>query len=174
MLIGTFGINQSDGALPPVMQKAGYKPGGKEKSMKKIIGGKLYDTEKAKELGAWRNAGSWRDFSHKEETLYRKKTGEFFLHGQGGPMTNYAEATGANSWSGGERIMPLTFQEARKWAEEKLQADEYEAIFGEVVEDESKATVCYNLSIAAAETVKRRAAELGISASAYIESLIKT
>ena len=141
--------------------------------MRKIICGKLYDTEKAKELGFWCNAGSWRDFSHKEETLYRKKTGEFFLYGQGGPMTNYAEATGTNSWSGGERIMPLTFQEARKWAEEKLQADEYEAIFGEVTEDESKIQVCYSLSVGTTEKIKRLAAEAGISASAYIDRLVQ-
>ncbi len=141
--------------------------------MKKIINGKVYDTETAKELVSWRNAGSWRDFSHKEETLYRKKTGEFFLYGQGGPMTNYAEATGTNSWSGGERIMPLTFAEAREWAEKHLDGDEYEEIFGEVTEDDSRVQVCYSLSAQAAETVKRRAAELGISASAYIEQLIK-
>jgi len=141
--------------------------------MKKIIGGKVYDTETARELGSWCNAGSWRDFSHKEETLYRKKTGEFFLYGQGGPMTNYAEPTGTNSWSGGERIMPLTFQEASKWAEEKLQADEYESIFGEVTEDESKIQVCYSLSAATVETIKRRAAEAAISASEYIERLAK-
>jgi hypothetical protein len=140
--------------------------------MKKIISGKVYDTKTAKELASWRNAGSWRDFSHKEETLYRKKTGEFFLYGQGGPMTNYAEATGTNSWSGGERIMPLSFAEAREWAEKHLDGDEYEAIFGEVTEDGSKLQVCYSLSAAAVEIIKRRAAEAGISASAYIESLL--
>ena len=88
-------------------------------------------------------------------------------------MTNYAEATGINSWSGGERIMPLSFAEAREWAEKHLDVDEYEAIFGAVTEDESRVQVCYSLSAATVETIKRRAAELGISASAYIEQLIK-
>lgn len=142
--------------------------------MKKIINGKVYDTETAKELGSWRNAGSWRDFSHKEETLYRKKTGEFFLYGQGGPMTNYAEATGTNSWSGGERIMPLTFADAREWGEEHLDGDEYEEIFGEVAEDDSRVQVCYSLSASTVETIKRRAAEAGISASEYIDNLVKS
>lgn len=140
--------------------------------MKKIINGKVYDTDTAKGVGEWSDGQSWRDFSHVEETLYRKKTGEFFLHGFGGPATRYAQATGSNSWTGGERIMPLTFQEARKWAEEHLDADEYEAIFGEVVEDESRVTVTYSISAATAETIRRRAAELGISASALIESLV--
>ncbi len=139
--------------------------------MKKIISGKVYDTDTAKNLGSWCNAGSWRDFHHMEETLYRKKTGEFFLHGEGGPMTKYAIAEGQNSWRGGSRIMPMSFSEAREWAEEHLDADEYEAIFGAVSEDDSRVQVCYSLSAATVETIKRRAAELGISASAYIEQL---
>ena len=141
--------------------------------MKKIINGKVYDTETAKELGSWGNSGTWSDFSHMEETLYRKKTGEFFLHGEGGPMTKYAQPAGQNSWSAGDRIMPMTFHEAREWAEEHLDAEEYEAIFGTVTEDESRVQVCYSLSTATVETIKRKAAELGISASAYIEQLVK-
>lgn len=140
--------------------------------MKKIINGKVYDTDTAKELGSWANGGTWRDFSHMEETLYRKKTGEFFLHGEGGPMSRYAEAHGQNSWSGGSRIMPMSFAEAKAWAEEKLDADDFEAIFGAVAEDESRVQVCYSLSAATVETIKRKAAELGISASAYIDRLV--
>lgn len=140
--------------------------------MKKIINGKAYDTETAKELGSWSNMADYSNFSQFSETLYRKKTGEFFLYGEGGPMTKYAVAEGSNSWRGGSRIMPLSFQEARVWAEEHLSGDEYEAIFGAVTEDESRVQVCYSLSAAAVETIKRRAAEAGISASAYIESLL--
>ena len=140
--------------------------------MKKIINGKVYDTDTAKELGSWGNGGTWRDFSHIEETLYRKKTGEFFLHGEGGPATKYAQPAGQNSWSGGDRIMPMSYAEAREWAEEHLEAEEYEAIFGAVTEDESRVQVCYSLSVATVEIIKRKAAELGISASAYIEQLV--
>lgn len=140
--------------------------------MKKIINNKVYDTETAKELGFWQNTGDSRDFNWICETLYRKKTGEFFLHGEGGPMTKYAEAVGCNSWSGGARIMPITFAEARAWAEEHLTGDEYEAIFGAVTEDDSRLQVCYSLSAATVETIKRRAAEMGITASAYIDQLV--
>lgn len=140
--------------------------------MKKIINGKVYDTDTAQELGSWANAGSWGDFSHMAETLYRKKTGEFFLHGEGGCMTKYAQAVGQNEWSGGERIMPMAFAEAREWAEEHLDAEVYELIFGAIEEDGSRVQVCYSLSAASAETIKRRAAELGISASEYIDKLV--
>lgn len=140
--------------------------------MKKIINGKLYDTETAKELGSWSNMADYGNFSQFTETLFRKKTGELFLYGEGGPMTKYAVAEGSNSWRGGSRIMPLSFPEAREWAEAHLDGDEYEAIFGAVAEAESRVQVCYSLSAAAVETIKRRAAELGISASAYIETLV--
>lgn len=140
--------------------------------MKKIINGKVYDTERAKALATWSNAGSWRDFSHVEETLYRKKTGEYFLYGEGGPATCYAQATGQNSWSGGSRIMPMSYTDAKAWAEEKLDADDYEQIFGAVTEDESRIQACYSLSAATVETIKRRAGALGIAASAYIEQLV--
>ena len=142
--------------------------------MKKIINGRVYDTEKAKELGTYANYGSWRDFSHLEETLYRKKTGEYFLFGEGGPMTRYAEAEGQNGWSGGKRIMPMTYDEAREWAEEHLEADEYEAIFGEIVEDEDagKQVVSISVSPAKWEAAKREAARRGIGISEYIESLL--
>lgn len=140
--------------------------------MKKIINGKVYDTATAKELGSWSNMADRRNFSQFEEALYRKKTGEFFLYGEGGPATKYAVAEGTNSWRGGERIMPLSFAEAKTWAEEHLDCDEYEAIFGAVAEDASRVQVCYSLSAAVVETIKRRAAEAGISASAYIENLV--
>ena len=142
--------------------------------MKKIINGRVYDTDKAKELGTYANAGSWRDFSHLEETLYRKKTGEYFLHGEGGPATKYAKAVDQNSWSGGERIMPMTYDEAREWAEEHLEADEYEAIFGEIVEDDGAGKTVVSISVSPAkwEAAKRRAAQMGVGISEYIESLI--
>ena len=81
--------------------------------MKKIINGKLYDTDTAKVVGFYENARSRGDFSHMEETLYKKRTGEFFLFGEGGPMTKYAKSCGQNSWSGGEEIIPFDEVTAR-------------------------------------------------------------
>lgn len=102
--------------------------------MKKIINGKLYNTETAKEVASYHDGKSWRDFSHIEETLYRKKTGEYFLHGEGGPSTCYSHRCSDNTWGCGEVIKPFTEAEAKKWAERNLDADEYIEIFGEVEE----------------------------------------
>lgn len=101
--------------------------------MKKIINGKMYNTETAKALCCWDNGFGCGDFQHAEETLYKKRTGEFFLFGEGGAMSKYAQPDG-NGWCGGSEIEPLTEAEARKWAEKKATADEYIAIFGEVEE----------------------------------------
>ena len=138
--------------------------------MKKIINGKKYDTDTAKEVGSsQRNCG---ELSYCCEELYRKKIGEFFLYGEGGPASKYAESCGNNSWSGGCRIIPLTYEAARAWAEKHLDADEYEAIFGEVSEDDSRTAATLSLSVTALETAKRSAAKSGMNLSAYIEALI--
>lgn len=106
--------------------------------MKKIINGKRYDTETAEEIGFWSTERSVTDFSYCEETLYRKRTGEFFIHGGGGARTKYAkEEYGMYGW--GEAIVPLTEGEAKTWVEQKLDADTYEALFP--VEDEDVASM---------------------------------
>ena len=98
--------------------------------MKKVINGALYDTETAKLLGedSYSNPG---DFQHWVETLYRTKSGKYFLHGKGGAMTKYAVSVGLNEWSGGEKIIPLDLESAQAWAEEHLDGDEYIRAFGE-------------------------------------------
>lgn len=101
--------------------------------MKKVINGKMYNTETAKYCGGYEfsNVG---DFNHVCEDLYRKKTGEFFLYGEGGAMSKYCEEVGNNSWTGGEKIIPLTIKEAKRWSEKHLNADTYIELFGEVEE----------------------------------------
>lgn len=98
--------------------------------MKQIISGKLYNTATAKLCGI-DSYSNGRDFSYWREELYRKKTGEFFLYGEGGPSSRYSRSCGQNEWCGGEKISPMTEAEAREWAEKHLTADEYIEIFGE-------------------------------------------
>ena len=138
--------------------------------MKKIINGKLYDTDKAKFLGEWYNGAINSDIITEE--LYRKRTGEFFLSGSGGARTKYATSCVGGGWGGGSAIIPLSWDAAREWAEEHLDADVYQEIFGEIVEDDSRTTVTLSLSSGALERAKRAATQAGINLSAYIESLI--
>lgn len=101
--------------------------------MRKIINGKKYDTETAKELGDYWNGLGGSDFRNFFETLYQKKTGEYFLYREGGPASKYAEHC-SGGWTAGKNIIPMTESEAMEWAEKHLDCDEYEAIFGEVEE----------------------------------------
>lgn len=101
--------------------------------MMKIIKRKKYDTETAESIGDYFNGRGHGDFRRIEEVLYRKTTGEFFLHGIGGPLTRYAKPCGSGC-TGGQDIIPLTKDEAMDWVEEHLSAEEFIDIFGEVEE----------------------------------------
>lgn len=138
--------------------------------MKKIINQKRYDTDKAVKVGEYWNGMT--GFNRIDETLYRKRTGEFFLHGQGGANTKYAKAVGTNCWQGDERLMPLEFNTARKWAEEHLDADQYEEIFGAVTEDDSRKVVTLSLTMTAIEKLKKATSKLGMTQSDIVDMLI--
>lgn len=123
--------------------------------MRKIIRGKLYDTETAREVGYVSNAMSGDDY--RRSTLYRKRTGEFFICSQVGEY-DIAEA-----------IEPLTYEMARQWAEEHLDADEYTALFGEPAEG------CHDLHVvissAAYQALSRTASVEGTTIGGVIERL---
>lgn len=140
--------------------------------MRKIINGKRYDTETAAEVGTWSNGYFGNDFAYESETLYRKRGGEYFVYGEGGARSRYAQARGTNSWIGGERIMPISYAEAAKWAEEHLDADEYEAEFGEVPEDDNDVVLSVRVSAAAKTALDRAAAKTGRTRSEIVTDLL--
>jgi hypothetical protein len=102
--------------------------------MKKIINGKRYDTETAEYIADYSNHYGRNDFRSLEETLYRTPKGNFFLAGEGGPMTKYARPCGGMT-GGGEDIIPLTKEEAFEWAEAHMDTDEIVGVFGDMVQD---------------------------------------
>ena len=138
--------------------------------MKKIINGKLYDTDKALRLGV---AKGGEGFSHWCEELYQKRTGEFFLYGQGGAMTKYAQALSDNSWSGGEKIMPLSFETARQWTKEHLSAEVYARAFGIPAEGEDFVALNIQIDAALMAKLRARAAEDGASLTATVAALLE-
>jgi len=140
--------------------------------MKKIINGRRYDTETARELASASSAVGRNDFGFWEETLFRKSTGEYFLYGQGGPASKYAESCGQNQWSGGSRIIPVSLEAAQKWAEEHLDGDDYEEIFGAIEESAEKRTATFSLTEATIEKIARMAQSQEITKSDVIEKLV--
>ena len=142
--------------------------------MKAIINKKMYDTETATEIGG-NGYSTPNDFAHYYERLYQKANGEYFLHAEGGPLSKYNRSVGTNETSGSETIIPLTTEEARNWAEDNLDADDYIAAFGAPSEgdDGGFVTITASISEASYDILKRDLTEAKMDLSEYIEKLIK-
>ena len=102
--------------------------------MKKIINGRLYNTETAEKIAEWNNGIYGNDFRSCEETLYKKKTGEYFIYGSGGALSKYSVPCGNNGSSGASDITPVTKEQAKIWLETKGDTETYIHEFGEVPE----------------------------------------
>jgi hypothetical protein len=140
--------------------------------MKKIIEGRVYNTETAKFLGSYQHSHR-NDFSFYKEELYRTKSGAYFLYGEGGPASRYSKQVEQNRWTGGEEIRAMSPQGARAWAEEHLDADKYAEIFGEP-EEAGDERVALNLTISAATKAKleKMREDTGKSMSQIVEDMI--
>lgn len=138
--------------------------------MEKIINNRRYNTATATSLGIDGGGDGFREW---REELFRKRNGEFFLYGQGGPMTKYAHQAGGNCWCEGEKITPLAPEEARQWAEEHLDTEEYMEIFGDPGEGDEKITICIQIPAALDATIRRNAAEQKKSMTAYITKILE-
>jgi len=101
--------------------------------MKQIINKKLYDTETASLVCEYCNGYGSNDFNYLYERLYKKKTGEFFLYGEGGPKSKYSKKKG-NWYCDGESIIPYTEEDAQEFVEKHGSVETYEELFGVVPE----------------------------------------
>lgn len=87
-------------------------------SYNKVINGKRYNESTAKEVAKYSSDCGRSDFRWFQETLYLKRTGEFFLVGEGGPMTKYVKTYTSGTRAYGSQIIPLSESEACEWIEE--------------------------------------------------------
>lgn len=142
--------------------------------MKKIINNLLYNTDTAPAIGSWTNGLYSGDLDYVRLTLHRKRqTGEFFLHGEGGPRTRYAVQVGNNSWESGENVTPMTDDAAREWAEEHLKPEEYNRAFGEAGEDDGYVLCNFRLLAEDKDKLQRAAKERGVTMTALLTELIR-
>lgn len=103
--------------------------------MKRVIDGKVYNTETAEEVADASARCPRSDFQYWEETLYRTKKGVWFLYGKGGPMTHYAKSIDQNSYSGSDGLRALTDAEALEWMERhQIEADTVQRYFADLEE----------------------------------------
>lgn len=141
--------------------------------MKKVIRGRLYDTEKAVLVGEFYDeAMPGDDLAYYREELYRKRTGEYFLYGTGNAGSKYSVWHG-NTASGSEKIIPLTYQQAQEWAEENLPPEEYEKEFGFPERNDDKIIMSFNLKIGNIEKLKVISSKQDKPMSSIIDELIE-
>ena len=101
--------------------------------MKLTINAQVYDTQKAILVTKAANNGAG-ELRSTVETLYRSRNGNWFLHGKGGALTEYAQHRGTSITSG-ERITPITEDEALDWCELNLAQAAIERHFGHLIQD---------------------------------------
>jgi hypothetical protein len=143
--------------------------------MKKVIDGALYNTDTARQIGHAEPSGpDTRNFQYFCETLYQTKSGKYFLHGEGHGNSRYGVWHG-NTGGWGEKIMPMTPEEAREWAEENLDADIYSEEFGEP-EEAADGREALNVSIAkdTKRKLEKMKSEKGKSIGQLIDEWIST
>ena len=140
--------------------------------MKRIIDGRTYDTDTARRVGGTDNGVAYGDLDYEMETLYRKRTGEYFIHGEGGARTRYATQDCLGGWTGGDAVTPLPYETARRCAESNLDADMYESEFGVPDEGGEPVQVLAKVSPAARARLDAECSRTGQARSAIVESLL--
>lgn len=130
--------------------------------MDKIINGKRYNTEAAREVARWENGLKGIDYSL--QVLYCKRTGEYFLYSQGGEKPSDLAYTA--------RLTPLTYREAKKWGETHMDGADYEDEF-EVVEDGTRVIIHATISSATRSRLDAIRSENGWTLAEAIEHAVE-
>ena len=83
--------------------------------MKKIINGKIYNTDTATRIGS-HVCFIRGDFRFEDTDLFKTEKGAWFICGEGGPLSRWSQPCG-NGQRGGSGIEVMTTAEALAWAE---------------------------------------------------------
>lgn len=102
--------------------------------MRRIINGKRYDTKTAELIAEWSNGYNHGDFHYCDEDLYKTKKGAYFIAGEGGALSKYAESCGNGSCDG-NCIEVLNEDQAFAWLEETKNTKALESEFPDRIEE---------------------------------------
>lgn len=98
--------------------------------MKRIINGKVYNTETAVfSCGVGPGGYGRNDFRYEDTRLYRTAKGAWFLAGDGGPASRWRKLVGGNSYSGGSGLRVIEEDHARELLEQHDEIDAIEKYF---------------------------------------------
>ena len=84
--------------------------------MKRIIQGKVYNTDTANRIGSHVHSHQG-DFHFENTDLYKTQKGAWFICGEGGPYSRWSREISSNGLSGGSGIEAMTTTEALAWCE---------------------------------------------------------
>ena len=104
--------------------------------MKKVISGRLYNTETARLTGYWESAGSTSDFSHTRGRAVSQAHRGIFSVWQRRPHEQILPQLREQRVVRRRGYHPSYLGSGRKWAEDHLDVEEYEELFGETCEDD--------------------------------------
>ena len=142
------------------------------KETKKVINGKAYNPAAAQLLAVYHNEVGIDDPAYYEEALLIKRTGEYYLYGEGEEKSIYASSLpGLGRTEHGGRITPLSVAEAKAWAEKKLDKELYHRIFAgidEEVDVELHPQVSLLIPMSIYGELKKKREKTGITISAMI------
>ena len=99
--------------------------------MKRIIGGKVYNTDTAERIAA--EDKSLHNFFSTSEALYKTKKGAWFLHGESSAGGRYSHYSG-KSCGYGQQIIALEIDEVLAWAENADINDEEKRRIADLIE----------------------------------------
>jgi hypothetical protein len=103
--------------------------------MKKVIDGKLYDTNEARCVAEFVSPECVNDFNYYEEKLFLTKNGRWFLAGAGNAMSKYSERAVGGGSQAGDGLFPLEPEEALEWLEAYGDTEDILEHFGSKIED---------------------------------------
>lgn len=102
--------------------------------MKKIINHKKYDTETAEIIATGSHEYPGSEYMYVSETLYLKKSGEFFLLGSESTVEAFSNNAKDCYYFEAPICIILDIDAIKRWASDCLSVEDYEAIWGEVSE----------------------------------------
>ena len=104
--------------------------------MKKLIDGKLYDTDSAELIASVYPNGTQdqSNFRFLRERLYRTASGRWFIAGVGGAKTSYSQPAASGGVTGGEDIRAVTDKQAFAWLERHNCVEEAQDYFADRIE----------------------------------------
>jgi hypothetical protein len=100
--------------------------------MRRVIDGKTYDTDTATVICDVSAKGFHAgDFRYDDSYLYKTPKGAFFVAGEGGPLSQWAQPEGNNGRRGGSGLRLVDIDDAKAICERHGSHDDYIKAFGE-------------------------------------------